>query len=305
MQRNTFYLESLNYDYPSSTIRYKYRYDLGIAKYFDKENNFYATYSDSNLTAVPKSVLGIPLLAQLLPIAWFAGFDITLDDIDNDFYESIIQIRELFTSRHNLTDNKSNLIVSNITATPQRPDLNNALLLYSGGVDSTATFLAHLDDRPDIATILGADISVNDLNLWNHSQIMIQNSSILTGVNRFNITSNLRTFYSHNVFDLLKSRAWWGEVQHGLGLTGLLAPLAYLNRYKHVIISSSYSTNSNIIWGSSPDIDNLISFSGTKVIHDSFEKKRIQKIKFITDEVKTNNRSIILKVCLFKQEHSN
>jgi hypothetical protein len=80
-------------------------------------------------------------------------------------------------------------------------------------------------------------------------------------------------------------------------LTGLLAPLAYLNRYKHVIISSSYSTNSNIIWGSSPDIDNLISFSGTKVIHDSFEKKRIQKIKFITDEVKTNNRSIILKVC--------
>ena len=82
---------------------------------------------------------------------------------------------------------------------------------------------------------------------------------------------------------LLPNLGWWGSVQHGLALNGVVAPLAQKKGYENIFIASSYTDNIKITWGSTPEIDNNISWASTRVIHDGYELKRQDKLSFIVN----------------------
>ena len=78
-----------------------------IKKYFNMEESYYTRY-DINVSEVPKSILIIPFLSNIMPIAWFADFDVIVDELDEDFYESIKLVKVEFEkqfSNYNLTGN--------------------------------------------------------------------------------------------------------------------------------------------------------------------------------------------------------
>ena len=207
-------------------------------KYFNKDKNFYSKYKE-DVSSVPNSILVIPFVANIIPIAWFAGFDIEVPEIDEDFYNALQQVKLEFEKQfldYELKGNlKAKLLVKNKIV-----DTKSAML-FSGGVDAYATYIRIFSETPDLVTILGADIEIEDQSQWLSFTNFIEDEPLLTSNKKQYIETNVREFYTYQVELLLKEVGWWGKVQHGLSLIGSLAPISYTNGYNKIYIASSYT----------------------------------------------------------------
>ncbi len=257
------------------TIKYDYSCSSAIKKYF-KETPFYVTY-DINVSSVPIGILNLPLLANLLPISWFAGFDIKLYELDRVFYQQTLKLKEKFSEYYPIIKTKeSNLIVKHLLE-PSNTISSKKAMLYSGGVDAYATLLRHFEEVPDLITIKGVDMALGDEMQWKGLLEYNNNTEVIQQNTKYYIESNLKDFISFEVKRLIAGFNWYGTIQHGLAITGLTTPLAYLNSYSVVYISSSFDRKEGyefINWGSIPEIDNLIKFNNTNIYHDGIELTR-------------------------------
>lgn len=289
------------------TIKYDYTCSSIIKKYF-KETPFYVTY-DINVSSVPIGILNVPIVSSLLPISWFAGFDIKVNELDKVFYQQVLKLKEQFAEYHPIIKTKkSNLIVKHLSESSKLNSSKKAML-YSGGVDAYATLLRHFEEVPDLITIKGVDMELSDeaqwkglLNYNNDTEAIQQNA-------KYYIESNLRDFISFEVNRLITGFDWYGTIQHGLAITCLTAPLAYLNGYSVVYIASSFDRKEGyefVNWGSLPEIDNLIKFNNTNIYHDGIEITRQEKVNYIVDWAVFNKRDVHLRVCyLAKKQDLN
>lgn len=279
-------------------VNYNYRYADDLKKYFTNVP-FYITY-DVDVSSVPVSILNIPLIANLLPISWFVGFDIEVAELDRVFYHQVEKLKKQFEEYHPLIKTKaSSLIVKHLTD-PSPFSSNKKAMLYSGGADAYATLLRHFDEVPDLLSIQGVDMALGDELQWKGLQSLNDSTDIIKPNNKFYIVSSLRKFISSKVNRLIEGGDWYGTVQHGLAITALTAPLAYLHQYSTVYIASSFDRKegySFFLWGSLPEIDNLIKFNNTSISHDGTELTRQEKISYIVDWATRNHEKIHLRVC--------
>lgn len=288
-----FILHSIRLDDTKQKIIYDYECSAEISHYFKEK--FYAEY-DVNLEGVPEGILVIPLLANIVPMAWFIGFDIYLNEVDQVFLNSLDSIKLVFAKKFETIDQKtSQIIVKNKFSYPIQHTKN--AMLFSGGVDAYATYFRNVNPDLELITIQGADIAVNDIKQWTSAQKNNENEPLLKVHAKRYICSNLRDFYSFDVDSLVVGATWWGTVQHGLALNGLVAPLAFKCGYKQLFIASSYTDYIQIFWASMPDIDNSIAWSGTQVVHDGYELKRIDKIGLIVNHTRQLEKKNNLRVC--------
>lgn len=288
------------------TINYDYNYSSTIKKYF-KETPFYVTY-DIDISKVPIGILNVPLLANLLPISWFAGFDIKVNELDSVFYQQVSKIKEQFEEYHPVIKaKKSNLIVEQLSESSDSCSYRKAML-YSGGVDAYATLLRHFEEVPDLITIKGVDMALSDDAQWKSLLEYNNTTETIQQNTKYYIESNLVDFLSFEVNRFIKGFNWYGTVQHGLAITCLTAPLAYLNNYSVVYIASSFDRKEGyefVKWGSIPEIDNLIKFNNTSISHDGIELIRQEKIDFIVNWAVSNKRKVELRVCLSNRKDLN
>lgn len=288
-------INSIEYKDSGKKIKYNFDYDKSISKYFTKNDDFFSTY-DIDVSSVPENIAMIPFLTNIVPISWFAGFDIYIDDIDNNFYQSIENIKAEFVKNYPKLKNKSSKIhFKNLIDNKQNG--NKKAMLFSGGVDAYATYFRHFEETPDLVTVHGADVDLSDFKQWNGILELNNNEPLIQNNKRFTIKSNIRTFYSNEVNLLLDGVGWWSHVQHGLSLNGLIAPLSFLRGYNTVYIASSYTDNIDVLWGSTPEIDNKIKWANTQVVHDGYELKRQEKVDLIIDETAKLNSPIKIRVC--------
>lgn len=288
-----FILDEVRLDSSGNKILYYYKMTDDIKKYFKED--FFAEY-DIHLNEVPESILAIPLLANIIPISWIAGFDVIVNSVDKEFYDAILKIKDVFEKEFSfMSSRRSKFIFNNLEE--NFIETKADAMLFSGGVDAYATYFNHYQDSLDLILIQGADIPLEDHNQWELAKKHIINENILNSNNKHYIKMNCRDFYSYHVNELLPGGGWWGKVQHGLSLTCAVAPLAYKNGYKNLYIASSYNPKFKIFWGSMPEIDNDIRWSNTKVIHDGYDMLRIEKVKSIVHHAKLLNNSINLRVC--------
>lgn len=248
-----------------------------------------------NVASVPKSILAIPFVSNWLPIAWFAGFDIVVDEIDSTFYASMMALRDEFAKQFPNYTLKGALKAKNLVENECYG--TNTAMLFSGGVDAFATYIRIRDKKPDLVTILGADIDIEDTEQWERFKAFMESEQLLSENKKQYVTTNVRNFYTYHVELLLKDIGWWGKVQHGLSLIGSLAPLSYIKGYQNVYIASSYTKEIQIAWGSTPKTDETIRWCDTQVVHDGYELKRQDKVDLITKFAKTNKVPFRLRVC--------
>ena len=277
-------------------VEFDYSCDREVRKYFSKEN-FYAEYS-IDITNVPASILVIPFLGNILPISWFAGFSVDVTDTDRDFYEAITLLKNAFERYYpQIRDKKSSFTTLRVSENCNTTQDRTAML-FSGGVDAFTTFFRHFDETPDLITIKGADIDVNDQEQWKGVVEFNKRTSALQRNKQFYIESNMRSFISFEVERLLYGLGWWGKIQHGLALTCLTAPIAYINKYKTVYIASTRSSKMPFTpWGSMPEIDNIVKFCNTRIDHDGYELTRFDKVRTIIELSKKHNEHPPLRVC--------
>lgn len=263
-------------------------------KFFNLCSPYYAKYEE-DVSNVPNSILVIPFLANVLPISWFAGLDAFVPEIDVDFFDSILSIKNEFQKQYPNYKLEGSLDI--VEKVKNNISGNNSAMLFSGGVDAYATYIRNFNRKPDLITILGADIEIEDKEQWKNFKGFLESENLLKENTKHFVESNLRKFYTYEVELLLKNIGWWGKIQHGLSLIGVLAPLSYLKSYSDIYIASSYTKEIEIAWGSTPQIDEKISWASINIHHDGYELKRQDKVDLITSFSNKNNVNFKLRVC--------
>jgi len=289
-----FKLNQIKFCDEGGRISYDYSVSAGISSYFNQKKSFYTLY-DQDISETPLSLAVIPLLANIMPISWFVGFDVHIDEIDETFFESLKILKEQFIKFHPNKNIQGELHVNKIVK--NEFSKNNTSLLFSGGLDSFDSLTRHYHKKPYLISIHGADVEIKDTVRWNEFKKFNSEEDILDHSKLFYIESNLREFYTYKVDLLVDHLGWWGMVQHGMALLGVLAPLSYKHNITDVNIAASATNEITYSWGSSPYIDENMKWANTKVTHDGYEFKRTDKTDNVVNFVNNSQFNIKLRVC--------
>jgi hypothetical protein len=296
--KNKFIVTSVDIEGYRITCNYIIEGDWG--KYFSQSTNFWVEYNVP-LNDLPKSLAIIPLISNILPIAWLNDAEIFLDEIDSDFFECIDNVKSGYKEMYPLLQFKGSIrqksIVKNIY------EVSKPAVLFSGGVDAFNTLLTHISEKPMLITLWGADIGVDNIDGWRNVSNHIKETTSQLNLSSYIVKSNFREFIvSSKLKELLKSNSklnWWHDFQHGIGIIGHTSPLAFVLGIEKVYIASSFTSNDigNYTCASDPIIDNQLRFGVTVVVHDGYEYNRQNKISRICQFGRENNLYIPLRVC--------
>jgi hypothetical protein len=274
-------------------ISYSYTIDSRLKKYFNMNNLFYVKY-EIDVSSTPLSIAIIPFLANIVPMSWFVGFDIYIDEIDEVFLNSLKNLKEAFSILYPKQKLKGNIKVKKIVRNTHRGE--NIGLLFGGGVDAYTSYIRHKDEKLKLITIHGADIDLCDRDRWKAVVNLNQSENMLDNNSKLFVEANLRGFYTYHL-DLIGNMSWWVYVQHAVALLGSIAPLTIKYEINKLIIASSYTENADMSWGSTPYTDEQVKWANVSVMHDGYELKRQDKIDLIVKEVVQSNHPITLRVC--------
>ena len=259
---------------------------------------------DEDIESVPDSIAIIPALCNLLPLAWVYDLSIEIPEADSTFMDSLPKILKGYKNMY--PDLRFSGSISARHIVNNRTRSTRSGVLFSGGVDATTTAYRHLDESPDIITVFGSDISLSDTSGIANVNNSNKRFAKLHKLQYESIYSTFRSFLKNEGRYFkdtpeLKSRSygWWHEFQHGIGLIGLVAPLAFVRGYKTVYIASSYhsSQKGKYTCASDPTIDNKLSYGNVNTFHDGYELTRQDKVRFICNFAKEHNLKPYLRVC--------
>lgn len=294
-----FKLQSITFEESGKKICYDYSISKSLSKYFNLNDSYYSKY-DIDVSATPKSIAVIPLLSNIMPIAWFVGFDVFVDEVDENFYKALANLKEEFTKYHPNKTLGGALKASTLVKNTIKG--GDSALLFSGGLDSFESYTRNYSLNPYLISIHGADIAIDDTKRWADFK-RFNNEEKIVNKNRLQyIETNVRDFYTYHV-ELLVDIGWWGKIQHGMALLGVLAPLSYKLNFDTVLIGSSNTNEVDFGWGSSPNIDEKMKWANCSVIHDGYHFRRTQKIENVVSYINANNTSIKLRVCYSELRH--
>jgi len=272
--------------------RVDYHYDArGTAeRFFRGSPRFFVEY-DRDVSACPRSILAVPFITNFEPIGWFAGFDIVVAELDATFAATRRPSRDVFARMYpgKVRDFgvKPERLVANAATGDRR------LMLFSGGLDAAVTLLRHADEPLILATVHGADIALSDSSQWRLCLDHIRGEPLFASYPQVTIVSNLRDFYNEEV-DARLFYGWWGHIQHGHALLGLLAPLS------HVMgASTCYIAGGSFMeaWGSTGAADQLLAWAGTHCVHDAEGMTRQAKAALMARRARELGRKIAVRIC--------
>lgn len=168
-------------------------------KYFNEKEKFFIQY-DIDIQNVPNSVKVIPFLCNILPIAWISNAIIEIESIDSNFYECIENLKKAYKKMYPEIEMDCTINVKNIENISSNTEGKKAVL-FSGGVDSFSTLIGHINEKPELITMCGADIKVDDYKGWQKVRQHTENIGKQYNLERNYIKSNLRTFIDTKKLD--------------------------------------------------------------------------------------------------------
>jgi len=277
-------------------IEYDYQFSGPITKYLKAEDLFFAEYN-YDVSQVPDSIKIIPFLSNIMPIIWFSGTELEVDEVDSVFFEALKEIKSGFKKLYPDFDLSKGSLKYNKLVENNYPTVKSGML-FSGGADAYATYFRHHEKPMDLITIHGADIPLEDTKQWDLVVSLNEEEKILSRNEKVYITSNIRTFYTNEIQRMAPISGWWNDIQYGMALNCIVAPISFLRGYSTIYIASSFTDDANISRGSAHEIDSNIKWGNTAVFHDAGELKRQEKLEIIVKSTNQNKGSKIkLRVC--------
>ena len=275
-----------------------------IQKYF-KSSSLFIEY-DTDITP-NNSILNIPLVATVLPLAWLTGSDIYVEELDRTFKESMDELKQWFMKTYPnapfTTEIKADVLVENqIKANPS----DRTGLLFSGGVDSSYSLITNLDLKPRLILFWGTDTYPYPENgaQWNKIIDTYSEFAERLGLKLNIVKTNISVLLddrriSHDFHDVIYDGRFRFRMLHSFVLIPLVAPLS-MGRFDHLIFSGGGPRDPNdtsIPEATLPEIDEKMIWADYKVSHWA-PVHREEKIKALTEYFK--NDKVTLKVCINK-----
>lgn len=284
------------------TITYHYEVEGDWRQYFQQDQPFFVSYEGEDVTQVPDSIAVIPLMVNLLPMAWVTDATIRVPELDLDFYNNIIKIRGGYCAMYPQMELGGKVEAAKLVNHADAPSERTAAF-FSGGADAFSTLITHTAEHPSLITLFGSDIRLDD----REGEQRVREHALATGrefgcPNLF-IHSSFRLFLREGALTELvlpqSGDNYWHGFQHGIGLIGHAAPYAYLHRLKTVYIASSFTAKDRgkVTCASDPTIDNHVHMASCTTVHDGYEFTRQQKIARIVAYQQRTGRRIALHVC--------
>lgn len=275
---------------------------------FNQEEKFYVEYT-SNISKTPKSIAVIPILGTFLTLTWLFDAKLVVPELDEDFYNAIPEIKKGYQTMYPHLELKGTVEVEKIVKNEGKA--KGSAQLFSGGADAFCTLFEHIEEKPKLISVWGADIQEKNEEGWEVVRQHIENTAKKFNLEYEIIKSNFREILSSHIHsqEVLKKSGdgWWHGFQSGTGMLTLVAPYAFCRKVDKLYIASSFTQEQ---WGtytcsSDPVIDNEIRFCGCQVFHDGYELNRQQKIGKICDFARVNDTDIPLRVCWKSKEGDN
>lgn len=280
-------------------IEYDYNAKGKWKELLNMNEKMYIEY-DMNIEKVPNSIAVIPFLCNIIPISFVFDLEIVLDEIDKSFFECVPKIKEGYANMYPKISMLGNLIPKKVIENLYIPERTGTL--FSGGVDATNTLLQHINEKPILFTLWGADVNLKDKNGWNivkeHHVSVAKEYGLECCFMKTNFRSILNmSALSNYVFEKVNGE-WWHDFQHGIAILGHVSLVAYLRKIGNLYIASSNTENSKLPCASDPTIDNYLRFASCTVVHDGYEFNRQDKIHNICKYLDSVNKKYIpLRVC--------
>ena len=296
MKQNTLHVHAPRVE--GNIIRYEYDVQGSWAEAFAAEEVFFIEYS-CDVSQVPVSVLLIPLLSNVLPMAWVYDAAVYVPECDRAFLESLPEVKAGFEKMYPMLVFSGELHVEKIVD-HTAVSAGGSAAFFSGGVDAFDTLVRHREEVPTLLTLWGSDIRLTDRIGWERVLQHLQKTAAEFGVDYVTIRSSFRLFLQEGVLSLHCKKsgdAWWHGFQHGMGIAGHAAPIAYLKGKQFVYLASSFTAADRVTCASHPEIEGRLKFCSAQMVHDGFEFHRQNKISHLVQFVRQQHHPLNLRVC--------
>ncbi len=295
-------------------IEYEYTVEGEWKECFNQEIPFWSEYSVKT-EQIPESVAVLPFVGNLVLMASLLDADIYVNELDLDFYSCIDSFLEGFArmSPDVYFKRAGILHVNKLVNNQMKSNAGESLLFFSGGVDAWSSLLSHLEEKPALVSVWGADIPYDNGNAWEEALGNCRKVADRYGLDLLTVRSTLRRFINEEKLNELAyswvNDNWWSAFQHSVGMMCLAAPYIQGQR-KTIYFAGTYSSKDKKEWGtyvtaSDPTIDNHVRFCGSRVVHDGYEFSRHDKIIRICQHFQTDPDKPYLRVCFSSDQGTN
>ena len=278
----------------------------GLKKYFEPELHFFAEFS-CEISDVPKSILVIPLLGNLLQFSWLVDCIIWVKEIDEVFYNQIPKIKQAFKEMYPQMDLGGTFIPAALVQNSFEAK-RNAVQLFTGGVDATTTFFRIQKQNPILLNTNGwFKGEIYEDRVFTADKLAIDRFAEQYGVESQYVRSNFATFIKSALIDKefgkKAKNTWWHGFQHSMAFLTCAMVVGYHYKVKRIYIASSLTFGQTIVNVSDPRVDNEIKCSVIRTVHDGYELSRTEKIQYIIQKQSEQKKTIPLRVCSFKEDN--
>jgi len=232
---------AVNSTLSANTIKSRITVSRDLEKYF-RHYDFFSRY-DARIVD-NSSILDIPALSLLLPLAWTTGADIYVDELDKTFANSMDSVHREFRRMHPRLPFQTRLVADRLVNNKYAS--NDTALLYSGGLDSTYSLFSNIALKPRLIMIFGtADIPISNLpfqkTLEKEYSAFAEREGLILSFIRTNAMELLDFGRLDHLFGRLQSRSslrtYWDGIGYMLCHIGQAAPLS-IGRFGHLLAAS-------------------------------------------------------------------
>lgn len=267
-----------------STINY-----TGDLRRFFGGDTFRAEY-DVELGDVPDSIAILPVLAHVCPVAWANGADVYAPVVDETYAEALRDVQAEMVQMYPEFMQGGELHADRVADATHDREFDGSGLLYSGGVDSMASYVRHRDEDPHLISVQGWTIRSHQDEEWSRLETDIRafadERDLETRFVRANIGEFLDTPMLHAHYKQYLVGSWYSGVGHGIGLLSLCAPLSWRDGLDQLYMAATHSEGFSHPWGSNPDVDGSVRWGRTRCDHDAYELSRQQKVELLSEYVR-------------------
>ncbi len=282
-------------------ITYDFNVMGEISRYFFKQNKFFIEYTE-DISKVPKSILVIPFITNILPVVWIFDVELHVNSIDRDFYDSVADFKRGFEQMYKKMEFRGSIVSKVVEKNEYKEKRGGSGCFFSGGLDAFSTLFSHMDEKPLLINLQGSDIGLEYSEVLNNNRKRIEQIAEQFGLNSVFVKSSFRKILIErklNQYVRPKSGDnYWHGFQHGIAIIGHAAPIAYKHGLDKIYIAASFTEGDKVTCASDPTIDNYVRYANTHIVHDGYNYARIDKSKVIGDYLTKNGQKTNIRVCL-------
>jgi hypothetical protein len=221
----------------------------------------------------------LPLVLNAAPLVWSLGLELDLVPADPELVASLDRARAAMSKLWANFEWPGSIFAS--APEVSRPRHRKTVLLFSGGLDSTFSAFSMLDERPTLLTVHGGrDLALADAAAWKATSAVAENFANRYGLSHYAVQSNFTSALTSAVDERFQELpvSYWAAIQHGLGLTGVAAPVMAALDADRLVVSATHSTGHTAGWGSHPTLEGQLRWSTASVTHFGYDHDRTAKV---------------------------